>query len=857
MTPDLEAEYKKASDEFKELTEELSKLSADFNNTRRLMNTLNATQQELRTITSRYTGTITRSITSTIDQISKNNQRSKLLQQEIESEKKKIEQTKKDIERRTKTAQLLDQKADQLRKEYDLEASKRRPNAKKLDQLMVAGAEVEEQLRKENDVIKQLREAELAQAETLKAKTALLKVLPVDKLLTTLNGTVQVLSRMSSVMTSFSDTIVRTQKQFGIGASAAFGLKIDNLVTSVGSYIDSLKSGFRTVGVSAEQIAETQQSFQEEFGGILTTGAATQLAEQAKMLGITAGQLAIARRVFMTQTMGNVSEANRIQQRFINEFAKKGLTATDAMATIAQNSELLARNGTRFAQQFARAAADAKKIGIDLGKISQVGDNIISNFEGFLESQAELGAMGFGFDTSRLSEIAITGDDAALFRELRSQLAGMGKDITQLNRPERLALESAYGINISEMQRLSAPSTTGAGEPTKSIEDLQTESNSLLGRIVRGIDALGEVFGGVSAVLSGVIAVSSAATAMFTGMTALGVTALAAPLLLVAGAIAGITAFIMNFDTIKSWVSKIPGSTIKKGDDVVSLPGYGKRSLLTPSGVISLNNKDNIVAYADDMMGTTRLPFGSITKEFAKVDEFKNKVTDVFTGLSNTIVGRFQNVRQSVGTTIGGLLGNIQQKQTGILTSVKNIPLVSNVVGMMSSIKEKGGIGNVISSNVGNLLQSNPLASKTTGIVSSVAKSGIGKLIGGTLGSAIPIPGVGTALGSLVGGGVGKLVGGLFGKKKKPQPANVPQMDIPDISTDMLTTLLMTGMTKTTPKQTDQIKLDISTLEKKFDQLIQVFSTVQINLDGNKVGQVLVANDQRAAVSGVFRAQRT
>lgn len=40
------------------------------------------------------------------------------------------------------------------------------------------------------------------------------------------------------------------------------------------------------------------------------------------------------------------------------------------------------------------------------------------------------------------------------------------------------------------------------------------------------------------------------------------------------------------------------------GDDVVSRPGYGERKLVTPTATVALNNEDNVIAYADDMMSS-------------------------------------------------------------------------------------------------------------------------------------------------------------------------------------------------------------------------------------------------------------
>jgi len=60
------------------------------------------------------------------------------------------------------------------------------------------------------------------------------------------------------------------------------------------------------------------------------------------------------------------------------------------------------------------------------------------------------------------------------------------------------------------------------------------------------------------------------------------------------------------------------------GDDVISRPGYGERTLVTPQGPIALNNEDNVIAYADDMIsreaeGITLLSKGALTQEAPEV----------------------------------------------------------------------------------------------------------------------------------------------------------------------------------------------------------------------------------------------
>jgi hypothetical protein len=85
-----------------------------------------------------------------------------------------------------------------------------------------------------------------------------------------------------------------------------------------------------------------------------------------------------------------------------------------------------------------------------------------------------------------------------------------------------------------------------------------------------------------------------------------------------------------------------PATTI--GNDVVSRSGYGDRTLVTPDGSVALNNRDTVVAFADDMInGVRTLSLGSIARNMqpttdgalvAKVTELINVLQSAKTVIS-------------------------------------------------------------------------------------------------------------------------------------------------------------------------------------------------------------------------------
>jgi hypothetical protein len=107
-------------------------------------------------------------------------------------------------------------------------------------------------------------------------------------------------------------------------------------------------------------------------------------------------------------------------------------------------------------------------------------------------------------------------------------------------------------------------------------------------------------------------------------------------------------------------------------DDMTSRAGYGQRTLVTPTQTIALNNQDNIVSYADDMIsqdtGINLLSKGSIAENAAaaktppatvdlsrlekKLDQVINAIAGMGVYMDGAKVGKMlhnSNDKQSVG----------------------------------------------------------------------------------------------------------------------------------------------------------------------------------------------------------------
>lgn len=310
-------------------------------------------------------------------------------------------------------------------------------------------------------------------------------------------GVSQVGTSVSMMVTNvkrLSDSInalAETQRRLGVSLTTAVDVRIGALAQSTKSQIlavrglvDAIKGIKSSLGppVRPQDILEAQQAYAEEFGAIISSAAGRGLAQQASQLGVSADKIVKSTRIFMGASLNDYNRALAMQSKFMTSFRGQGLAPRAAFEAIIKYSDLIARNGDRFALGFARAAADAKKIGADLNKIEQFADSMVDDFEGFLEKQGELAAMGFRFDSSRLLAVSASGNTEQFVNELRSQLATTGKNLENLNRFERRAIENAFGINIGEIQRLAGvtPNIAGGGDTMENTESLVSDIKKLL-----------------------------------------------------------------------------------------------------------------------------------------------------------------------------------------------------------------------------------------------------------------------------------------------------------------------------------------------------------------------------------------
>jgi hypothetical protein len=304
-----------------------------------------------------------------------------------------------------------------------------------------------------------------------------------------------VMKKFSAVMLQLVNSIYKTQQDLTVQMGTATDVLFDAQMSVIKSYIPFTGG----LILNRDEIVNAFASFKKEFGTILSSEEAVRIAEESKRLGVSSDTYVKARRAFL----GTGVNAEAVRMRAMSEFAKNGLSAGQALQFAADNADLLAVAGEKYSDSLFRAAAESKKIGVNLRDIEKFANSVVGDFEGSLENFAELSALGVELDFNKLAQVSATGTTDEIKDVLSQQLSmsGITGEELQRNRQVRLALTQTTGFDEATILRLAGVSQ----QPTEqTVEEKQvTLLSSMSENIAKIAQILAVVLGGVTGGIAG------------------------------------------------------------------------------------------------------------------------------------------------------------------------------------------------------------------------------------------------------------------------------------------------------------------------------------------------------------------
>jgi hypothetical protein len=212
-------------------------------------------------------------------------------------------------------------------------------------------------------------------------------------------------------------------------------------------------------------------------------------------------------------------------------------------------------------------------------------------------------------DFSELMYTSLYGSTDDFIEQIRGSLMGAGITSTAgMSRAQVASLEQTTGFTADQIDRILNNEDVNFDVQ----KDLDTKRNDLLISIIKVLGTgLGALIG-FAAAEHGRKLGKAIASGVKTAAAGAGAGTIGGPIGTIIGGVGG---FIGGFASAGGIGALLGGGVGYKGtsllteamfegDDIVSKPGYGERTLVTPQGPVALNNEDTILAYADDMAST-------------------------------------------------------------------------------------------------------------------------------------------------------------------------------------------------------------------------------------------------------------
>ena len=245
--------------------------------------------------------------------------------------------------------------------------------------------------------------------------------------------------------------------------AVTFGLELqDTLGTSAAQSV-KITSEFADPKALAQlkllgvNIKENIQAFGDAFGDVnlATTENLVALGKQKRLLGISEADAIKLSKTFMDMT-GSTFETAMNFQTVTGQMAEaNGLRPGDVVKDLAQNTETFAEFAKDGGANLAKAAIQARKLGMSLSTTAKIADSLL-DFESSIEKEMEASLMiGKQLNFNRARALALEGDIAGAAADIAAQVGGP-EALNQMNVLQRRALADSIGVSVEELSKLAS-----------------------------------------------------------------------------------------------------------------------------------------------------------------------------------------------------------------------------------------------------------------------------------------------------------------------------------------------------------------------------------------------------------------
>jgi hypothetical protein len=245
------------------------------------------------------------------------------------------------------------------------------------------------------------------------------------------------------------------------------------------------------LGYDAVEIAS---QLQDEFGDTekITRKNVTALGRMSKIMGTTTEDTIKFVGQF-TRLTGQTFEAGMNMANFTAELAVANNVAPGKiMEDIAANTEVFAEFGKDGGKNIARAAVQARKLGVSLETSAKMADSLL-DFESSIEKEMEASMLiGKQLNYNKARELALSGDLEGATKDIVKQLGG-ADEIQKMNVLQRRALADSIGVSVDELNRLASGKVelmAPKKSPQEKMNEILIKLTEVLERFALGVESI-------------------------------------------------------------------------------------------------------------------------------------------------------------------------------------------------------------------------------------------------------------------------------------------------------------------------------------------------------------------------------
>jgi len=264
------------------------------------------------------------------------------------------------------------------------------------------------------------------------------------------------------------------------------------------------------LGGDTQKAQQAVTSLAREFGSLdaVTPRVAKQAASITAQFGIGGENLGKLTKQ-MSALNGGSLETNLNTLETVGNLARAARVApADVLNDMAENTETFAKFSMQGGKNLAKAAIEARKLGLNLSAVDKISESIL-DFETSIEKQMEASVLlGRQLNLDKARELALSGDLEGVLAEVKNQVGG-AEALSRMNVIQRKALADAVGLEVSELSKLAA----GQEKVTSLVSDQNMQLLSSFGKFV----GIGAVLGAIIGMITMGAATSAMASGALTG----------------------------------------------------------------------------------------------------------------------------------------------------------------------------------------------------------------------------------------------------------------------------------------------------------------------------------------------------